>query len=204
MEGIITFVIAILVVFGIMYLVFSVFQKYAGVTFSSRWDYSKNVKNNTEYSNMLAESQNKLKKRNPALYQKAVENLKKKRYANTYNNLEDEIEKIKKTNPEWTKRESEKQGKIIVKEYEERIEKAKLKYNIQEFNRDLIDNPKYKLFVETHRKFYIKKEKLDSNDVEIFKSEDYKEWEKLYYEEKEKHNFVDKIKYYNEVFKSPL
>ncbi|MEH1009457.1 hypothetical protein VDP25_17090 [Winogradskyella sp. ECml5-4] len=200
MEGILTFIIAIAVVFGIIFLVMTGAQKYGGISFSRRGHLQEDIRNNEIYSKFAQETNDKLKKENPALYIKATENLKRKKYAFTYSNFNDELTKIKKKEPEWVKKEAEKQAKINLEEYRRKSANLREKYNEKEVNTDLLYNPKYKPLWELYRK---KKrfEKLEIQEIEIIDSTEYKDFEILVKESTSENSLVDKMKYYDELLK---
>ena len=129
MEGVLTLIIALGVVFGIIWLLMSGAEKFGGISYSTRGNLSRDIKSNESYARISEYSLNKLKKENPALYAKASENLKRKRYANTYNNINSEIDKIKKNEPQWVEEKRKLQLEINLRNNKIKSDHLKQKHN---------------------------------------------------------------------------
>ena len=115
--------------FCIIYFVTFCYNRYFGVSFVRRNDYSNSVKENKIYSSFAKESNDTLKKDNPKLYIKASQNLKRKGFASTYSNFDREINKIKNNTPEWVKKEKQNQAIIIRNNHKQKLEQLDKKYN---------------------------------------------------------------------------
>jgi len=162
-------------------------EKFGGISYSTRGNLSRDIKSNESYGRISEYSLNKLKKENPALLAKASENLKKKRYANTYNNINAEIDKIKKKEPEWVEEQRKIQLEINLRNSRIKSEQLKKKHNIHEFDKDLIHNPKYKTFVEINKKTN-KRQVLTQMERRIRMTPEYQDWKKKFDIEVEKFN----------------
>lgn len=104
-----TFIIIIIVVFGIIFLILGSAEKFFGISYTTKGNLSKAREINKSYANVSKYTLDKLRKENPKLYHRACENVKRKHYSLTYNNVNREIDKIKKREPDWVEEEREKQ-----------------------------------------------------------------------------------------------
>ena len=183
MEGFLTFIGAIIVVFAIIWGAMSASEKYFGTQFTTKSQYSKALESNSINQNIALRQHANLIKTNPKLYHKAIENLTNKKYAKTYSNLNREIEKIKKQHPEWVENEAKKQASINQKKA--LIEQEKNKAIIIESEKRskelkaFINNPKYQSFLALTKKLNQHKQ-LTPKEEELYNSEPYKEYKQLY------------------------
>lgn len=93
--SIIYLIVGLTVFFFLMYKLFGVIERYTGMRVTSKYDTgaSRHIHESNIISKAAVEQENK---RNPVLVNFAVQKVKDKKYAMTYQNVWDEIEKIKK------------------------------------------------------------------------------------------------------------